>query len=56
MYLSNESQNESLKFKLIVVGDQNTGKSCILTFLYSYKLTLGINYIYYFFLFDNING
>ena len=51
MYLSNESQNESLKFKLIVVGDQNTGKSCILNrfaneiFEENYKATIGLDFL-----------
>ena len=51
MYLSNESQNESLKFKLIVVGDQNTGKSCILNrfaneiFEENYQATIGLDFL-----------
>ena len=51
MYSENESQNESLKFKLIVVGDQNTGKSCILNrfaneiFEENYQATIGLDFL-----------
>jgi Ras-related protein Rab-6A len=51
MYSANESQNESLKFKLIVVGDQNTGKSCILNrfaneiFEENYQATIGLDFL-----------
>ena len=51
MYSGNESQNESLKFKLIVVGDQNTGKSCILNrfaneiFEENYQATIGLDFL-----------
>ena len=51
MYSTNESQNESLKFKLIVVGDQNTGKSCILNrfaneiFEENYQATIGLDFL-----------
>jgi Ras-related protein Rab-6A len=51
MYLSNESQNEIIKFKLIVVGDQNTGKSCILNrfaneiFEENYQATIGLDFL-----------
>ena len=48
---ANESQNEILKFKLIVVGDQNTGKSCILNrfaneiFEENYQATIGLDFL-----------
>jgi len=48
---ANESQNEILKFKLIVVGEQNTGKSCILNrfaneiFEENYQATIGLDFL-----------
>ena len=46
-----ETQNDELKFKLIVVGDTNTGKSSILnrfadnTFSENYQATIGLDFI-----------
>ena len=46
----NEDSNSLLKFKLIVVGDQSTGKSCILNrfaneiFEENYQATIGLDF------------
>ena len=48
--MTNIDNLETLKFKLIVVGDQNTGKSCILnrfannTFQENYQATIGLDF------------
>ena len=48
--MTNIDNLEILKFKLIVVGDQNTGKSCILnrfannTFQENYQATIGLDF------------
>ena len=48
--MTNIENLDTLKFKLIVVGDQNTGKSCILnrfannTFQENYQATIGLDF------------
>ena len=48
--MTNIDNLDTLKFKLIVVGDQNTGKSCILnrfannTFQENYQATIGLDF------------